>query len=52
MKQGGTQSQCSGTTQGIGWEEKWEVGSGSGGHTHTCGQLMLMYVKNYYNIVK
>ena len=37
-----------------GWvgDERWEMGSGWGGHMYTCGRFMLMYGKIHHNTVK
>ena len=50
MKQG-TQSQCTGMTQG--WDgERGGRGVQDGGYMYTDGWFMSMYGKNHYNIVK
>jgi len=36
---------------GVGWGGRWE-GVQDGGHMYTCGWFMLMYGKNYHNIIK
>ena len=37
---------------GVGWDGKWEGGSGERGHMYTCDWFMLMYGRNQHNVVK
>ena len=38
-------------TRGKWWGERWEAGSGWSGHTDTYARFILMYGRNYHNIV-